>query len=223
MIFAIRPEPGMQATLQTGRKMGIAIAGMPLFEVSPLPWDVPDQAGFDALLLGSANAIRHGGPGLAAFRHLPAYAVGETTAQVARAAGFNLATAGSGGLQSLLDTLDSGLRFLRLAGTEHVPLDLADEISVTTIVVYDVHALSLRDADIAALRAAEPLVLLHSAAAARHFAAECERCELDKARIALACIGMRVAAAAGHGWRDCHCAPNPDDTTLLALARDMCH
>ncbi len=222
MIVAIRPEPGLQSTLRLGEEMGLAITAMPLFEVSPLPWQAPDPAQFDALLLGSANAVRHGGAGLAAYRHLPAYAVGETTAQVARAAGFTVALAGSGGLQALSDTIDDKARFLRLAGTEHVPLDLSENISVTTVVVYHVRAMPFSDDDAANLCAGNPLVLLHSAAAARHFAAECERCGLDKTNIALACIGSRVAAAAGPGWRDCQCPPLPSDSALLALARDMC-
>lgn len=223
MIFAIRPEPGLQSTLQLGREMSMGILGRPLFEVIPLAWDAPDPASFDALLLGSANAIRHGGAALEAFRHLPVYAVGEATADAARAAGFEVGQTGSGGLQAVLDDTKGPLRFLRLAGSEHVPLDPPQGITITTRTVYDVRAMPITGSDEVSLRASEPLVLLHSAAAARHFAGECKRRGLDKGRIALACIGPRVAAAAGKGWRDCQSAPQADDYALLALARDMCH
>ncbi|MGB3166102.1 MAG: uroporphyrinogen-III synthase [Alteraurantiacibacter sp.] len=221
MIFAIRPEPGLQSTLRSARELGLAIIGRPLFEVVPIRWKVPDAAGFDGLLIGSANAIRHGGDALEALHDLPIHAVGEATAEEARERGFAIATIGDGGLQQVVESLDGEHRLLRLAGTEHVPLALSETITVDTRVVYDVRALPLTGSDEISLRAAEPLVLLHSAAAARHFAAECGRRGLDKTRIGLACIGPRVAEAAGKGWRVKESAPHPDDAALLALAQKM--
>ena len=223
MIFAIRSEPGLQSTLQAARDLNMAVLGRPLFEVVPVAWDAPDADAFDALLLGSANAIRHGGAALEKLLDLPVHAVGEATATAAREAGFTVAQTGSGGLQTLVDAAEGEIRFLRLAGSKHVPLNLPDGVSVITRIVYDVRALRLSGSDEVSLRASEPLVLLHSAAAARHFTAECERRGLDKSRIALACIGPRVAEAAGSGWRDCQSVPQPDDGALLALARNMCH
>jgi len=223
MIFAIRPEPGLQSTLQAARDLNMAVLGRPLFEVVPMAWEVPDPAEFDALLLGSANAVRHGGTALEKLLALPVYAVGEATAAAARDAGFSVAQTGTGGLQTVVDGIKGKMRFLRLAGFEHVRLDLPDGISTETRTAYDVRALPLSGSDEVSLRASEPLVIIHSAAAARHFAEECERRGLDKSRIALACIGPRVAKAAGSGWRDCQSAPQPDDTSVLALARDMCH
>ncbi|WP_340589457.1 uroporphyrinogen-III synthase [Erythrobacter alti] len=223
MIFAIRPEPGLQSTLQAARDLNMAVLGRPLFEVVPVAWDAPDAQAFDALLLGSANAIRHGGAALEGFADLPVHAVGDATASAAREAGFTVAETGSGGLQALVNALKGEMHFLRLAGAEHVPLDLPKRVTVTTYIVYDVRALPLSGSDEVSLRAAEPLVLLHSAAAARHFADECDRRGLDKSRIALACIGPRVAEAAGGGWRDCQSAPQPDDAALLSLAQNMCH
>ncbi|RJY07959.1 uroporphyrinogen-III synthase [Aurantiacibacter aquimixticola] len=223
MIFAIRPEPGLQATLQAARELGLAIIGRPLFEVVPLRWTAPDAEDFDALLVGSANAFRHGGGALESLSGLPVHAVGEATALAAREAGFMVGRTGQGGLQALIDRAKKTTRFLRLAGSEHVALDVPADMTVTTRILYEVRALPLTGSDEVSLRASEPLVLLHSAAAARHFASECERRELDKTRIALACIGPRVADAAGDGWRACEAAPQPNDTALLALARDMCH
>ena len=223
MIFAVRAEPGLQSTLQAARDLNMAVLGRPLFEVVPMAWDVPDADQFDALLLGSANAIRHGGKALEGLLDLPVHAVGEATASAARDAGFAVTETGSGGLQALVDAAKGEMRFLRLAGSEHVPLDLPSSVSVTPRVVYDVRALPISGSDEVSLRASKPLVLLHSAAAARHFAAECARRGLDKSRIALACIGPRVAETAGTGWRDCQSAPQPDDAALLALAQNMCH
>ncbi|MDE1467807.1 uroporphyrinogen-III synthase [Aurantiacibacter sp. D1-12] len=222
MIFAIRPEPGLQSTLQNARELGLAIIGRPLFEVVPLAWDAPDASDFDALLIGSANAFRHGGEALEGLQSLPVHAVGEATADAAHEAGFTVAATGKGGLQAIVDATKDNMRFLRLAGEEHVVLDLPEKITVETRVLYSVRAIPLTGSDEISLRAGEPLVLLHSAAAAEHFAAECDRRGLDRAAISLACIGPRVATAAGEGWKLCKSAPQPDDTALLALARDMC-
>jgi len=43
------------------RKQGLDAHGFALFEVRPLPWELPDPDAIDALLFGSANALRHGG------------------------------------------------------------------------------------------------------------------------------------------------------------------
>ena len=66
------------------------------------------------------------------------------------------------------------------------------------------------------------LVLLHSAATARHFAEECDRLGVPRARITLAALGPRIAAAAGAGWGAVHIAPQPDEAALLQLAFDLC-
>ncbi|GGD46568.1 uroporphyrinogen-III synthase [Erythrobacter arachoides] len=223
MIFAIRPEPGLQATLQRGRDMNLAVLGRPLFEVVPLRWQAPPPEQFDALLIGSANAVRQAGIALEAYRHLPVHAVGEATADAAREAGLTVAHVGTGGLQQVLNAEKGKVRFLRLAGAEHIALKHPRRIAITVREVYDVRSIPLTGGDEVSLRVGEPVVLLHSAAAASHFARECERRGLDKGRIGLACIGPRVAKAAGRGWKACQSAPRPDDAALLSLAANMCH
>ena len=207
MIFVIRPEPGLQTTLQSAREMGLAAVGLPLFEVMPLAWDAPEAEDFDALLLGSANAIRRGGKGLEKFTNLPVHAVGQATADAAREAGFTVERVGEGGLQGVIDANDAPTR-------PH---------TITARDVYEVRALPISGSSQIGLRTGTPCVLLHSAAAARHFGAEIDRIGLDRGAIYLACIGQRVAAAAGPGWAGVESAPQPNDADLLALARDMCH
>ena len=82
-LFAIRPEPGLSATVTAARAVGLAVHGEPLFTVRAVAWTAPDPAGVDGLLIGSANALRHGGPALEPLRGKPAYVVGEATAQAA--------------------------------------------------------------------------------------------------------------------------------------------
>ncbi|WP_299307667.1 uroporphyrinogen-III synthase [uncultured Croceicoccus sp.] len=222
-IVAIRPPPGDAATLKRAGEAGIALLSMPMFRVEPVAWTMPDIASLDALLLGSANIMRHGGAKLSALTGIPAWCVGETTAEAARAAGFTLAHVGAGGLQPVAErAVAMGARnLLRLSGEAHVPLSLAEDARLDTRVVYRVAALPLPGA-LAALADEELVVLLHSAEAARHFSAEVERVGLPRGRIALACLAPRIASAAGAGWRAVEVAETVDDAALLALAAEMC-
>ncbi len=219
-IFAIRAEPGLSATLAQGEAMGLAITPAPLSTIAPVNWQPPAADHFDALLIGSANAIRHGGAGLQQYRHLPVHAVGARTAAVARAAGFTVASEGSGGLQALLDTMPPGTRLLRLGGEERVPLDPPAGVTLAEHAVYRAQANAM-DAALADRFRQGGVVLLHSAAAARHFAAECDRLEIDRSCLSLALIGPRLQPDTGTGWREIAIAPHPTDTALLAVAAKL--
>nr|WP_237437707.1 uroporphyrinogen-III synthase [Altericroceibacterium endophyticum] len=219
----MRPEPGFSATIAAGRHAGLPMAGAPLSQIRPLAWSLPDVDTIDALLMGSANAIRQGGAALDALRGKPVLAVGKTTAEAARNAGFTVETVGEGGLQNVLDALPSRpRRLLRLAGAEHVPLALPDHIHVETRILYENALLDLPHALCEVL--GEPsVILLHSAATARHFAKEVRRCGLPRDQLALACLGPRISEAAGEGWARIGHPVHPRESALLALAQDMCH
>ena len=196
------------------------IEGEPLFEVRPLAWDPPAAECFDALLVGSANAIRHAGDALSSFLDLPVHAVGESTAQAARQAGFTVPRIGQGGLQRVLSTQREPTRYLRLTGEAHVSLKARAGQKITTRIVYESAALPM-PAAVAALLRPGALVLLHSAEAARHFGAECDRLGIDRSSIQLAALGSRIAAAAGTGWQTVDCPLRPDEDALLALLAEM--
>lgn len=217
-LVVIRPQPGNAATCAAARAAGLDPRGYPLFEVIAQGWAAPDPAGFDALLIGSANALRHAGPGLAALASLPALVVGEVTAAAARAAGLRVELTGSGGLQGVVDNLPAGCtRLLRLAGAERTALALPPGVTMAERVVYASMALPL-PGELAELLRSGAVVALHSAAAARHFAGQCRQ----RAGIALAALAPRIAAAAGDGWDAVAVAATPDDHALLALAARMC-
>lgn len=218
MILVVRPQPGLGSTLRAAKEMGLNAVGYPLFEIESVSWKSPGPAQVDALLIGSANAIRHGGAALEQFTQKPVYAVGKATADAARDAGFTLAHVGTGGLQNVLDHVPSGTRLLRLAGAQHVPLELPSGVSVETRIAYKAVPLELPEP----LRALQELgltVLLHSAAAARQFDSEARRMALHRARITLIAIGPRVASAAGKGWADIHVCETPNDRAMLELAQ----
>lgn len=222
MVLVLRPQPGCDATLAGARALGLAAHGHALSRIVPAAWDAPDPAGIDALLIGSANVFRHGGAALDALRGKPCHVVGDATAAAARAAGFAVATAGEGGLQAVLDQIAPPAHLLRIAGEEHIALSAPEGVTITTAIAYRSEALPL-DPVVPLLAQGRAVVLLHSAATARHFASECARLGVDIARLRLAALGPRIAAAAGAGWRAVHIAPVPDDAALLELACDVCN
>ena len=222
-VFVLRPEPGLSATMERGRAMGLAMEAMPLSAAEAVAWDVPPGR-FDGILLGSANGLRHAGERLASLGPLPVYAVGEATADEARAQGFPVATIGSGGLQGLLDALpaDRPLSLLRLAGAEHLPVKPPAHLTIASATVYAIVHHPLAASDIARL-AEGGVVLLHSGGTARHFESECRKAGIDRGKLALAAIGPRVAQSVSEGWKSVDSASTPDDAALLSLADIMCH
>ena len=219
-VIVIRPEPGCSATLAAARELGLETRGFPLFRIVARDWEAPPAHKIDAVLLGSANAVRSAGESLAQYAGKPTYVVGQATASAAAAAGFTIAASGSGGLQDVVGAITHA-RLLRLTGEEFVTLELPPGIELTERIVYASQAQPM-PAALAEMLAVPAVVMLHSAAAARHFAAECGRLGLDRGRLTLAVIGPRVAEAAGPGWRRIGAAPEPSDHALLALAMRLC-
>lgn len=221
-LVIVRPQPGCDASLAAARKLALPAHGFPLFEVHPLPWETPDPEKIDAVLFGSANAVRHGGAALAVLVGKPAYAVGEKTAETARLAGFEVVETGEGSLQELLTRLQPDhKRLLRPAGQQRVAITPPEGVTIDERAVYVSHELDMPSA-LAGILSRPSVVAIHSAEAARHFAASCERKRIDRSQVALAVISDRAAAMASEGWAGLGIAPSPDDGALLALASQMC-
>ncbi|MEW9855800.1 uroporphyrinogen-III synthase [Novosphingobium sp. M1R2S20] len=221
-VIIVRPEPGASSTLQSALGMGLDAHAYPIFTVRPVFWTPVPRDAVDAVLVGSANALRHGGAGLKTLHGLPAYCVGQTTAQAAERAGFVVVAVGSGGLQGVLSSLDgSHRRLLRLAGVSHVPLTPPAGTTMDTRIVYESAAVPACEGLTDILKH-PAVVLLHSGEAAAHFERICTQAAIDRSRIALAAIGPRVAERAGQGWAMVRSADEPTDAALLALAREMC-
>ena len=221
MLLVLRPQPGLSATVAAAQALGLAVEGVALSQIAPAVWDAPDPATIDGLLIGSANVFLHGGRAMESLRDKPAYVVGQATADAARAAGFAVADVGEGGLQRVLDQLTGPLHLLRIAGEEHIPLAAPQGVRITTRIAYRSEPVPL-DPAAGVLGNGGVIALLHSAASARHFAAECDRLSIDRAAVVLAALGPRIAAAAGVGWGAVHIARRPDDAALLELACDLC-
>ncbi|MBI0475619.1 uroporphyrinogen-III synthase [Sphingomonas sp. MA1305] len=210
--LVVRPEPGNAATVARLRTLGVEAQGWPLFAVAPVGWLPPDPADFDSLLVTSAQAIRHAGPGLARLAALPVIAVGPASAAAARAAGLRVAAMGEGDAVAALAAGRAGglIRPLHLAGRDHVTT------GCPTIVVYASDAVPV-DARAFAAAADGAVVLLHSARAASRVAALIPPAR--RGAVALAAISPAVLAAAGAGWGRAAASAVPDDGKLCVLAQ----
>lgn len=221
-LVVIRPEPGNAATIAAARQLRMEAHGFALFEISPKSWEAVPPGQFDALLVGSAQVFRQGGRGLAALKDLPVYAVGEASAQAAREAGFTVIHTGESNLQALLASLDPAhRRLLRLAGEERVTVTLPKGVIMDERVVYANLARPF-PIELTHLLGEPAIIALHSAEAARHLASQCVGHGIKRARLRIAAMSNRIAAAAGDGWGEVAVASYAQDKALLALARQMC-
>lgn len=213
-LVVLRPEPGASATVDRARALGLDALAIQLFEVEPIAWEAPDPNQLDALLLTSANALRHGGAGLEKLRSLPVYAVGEATAAAARAAGFEIAATGEGGVEQLLETIPAEARLLHLCGEHRTAAPVARAVAVYRSVALPPPA-SFRDVQ-------GQVVAVHSPRAGLRLAELADEAGIDRATVRIAAISDAAAAAAGDGWAMRESAEAPNDAALLALAARLC-
>lgn len=218
-LLIVRPEPGASRTAAHAAALGLTAHRAPLFAITPLPWVVPDPAAYDALLLTSANGVRHAGSGVAALAGLRCFAVGAATAKAARARGLDPVATGTSDAQTLVDTMTAnGARaILWLTGADHSAI-AGRTARITPVITYAAPKIA-PPPSWSTLIAQPAVVMLHSARAARRVAALAgpRRNHL----IALA-ISEAVAAACGGGWGGCVAAPAPTDADMLALAHKLC-
>ena len=222
-VLIIRAEPGASETAGRARRFGLDPIVAPLFHARPLDWQPPAALHFDAIMLTSAQAPRHAGEALAAYLHLPCYAVGDATAQAARQAGFADIHSGAGDGAALIERIagDGVDRALHLCGHDRKSY-AHPAVSLSECAVYRIEsAETLSEAATQALRSAVP-VLVHSARAAAHFARICDAAGIARETVRLAAISREVAEAAGPGWADVAAAERPRDEALLELAVKLC-
>lgn len=211
----------------------------PMLTVEWLDGPPPDLAGVQALLFTSANGVRAFARRTAA-RDIPALAVGDATAQAARAAGFTAVDSASGDVYALASLAaarcrpDAGV-LLHVAGTT-VAGDLSGQLAAAGFAVrreslYDtLPARSLSGDTVRELVAGTvTAALFFSPRTARAFASL-----LDAGRLAphcrtvdALCLSPAVADALrtpglspDHPWRSVRTARYPRQDELLALLGD---
>ena len=213
-ILVLRPQPGAAATVERAQALGLESVAIPLFEVEAVEWEAPDPAGFDGLLLTSANAVRFGGEALNALLGLKVYSIGQATAEAARNAGFAVAATGDAGVERLLKSIEPGLKLLHLCGEDRREAGGATQ-QISRVTVYCATPVEAPNLD----PAENTIALIHSPRAGRRFA-ELVR---ERGTIAIAAISQEAADAVDRGWRAVEVAPLPTDEALLALAARLCN
>ena len=208
--LVLRPEPGNTRTAAALTQAGWRVFSLPLFAVKALPWAVPEVTRYDALLLTSANAVRHGGSGLDQLRALPVVAVGEATASVARSAGFRVASVGLSGASAAVAAAGPIGRLLHLSGRHHVAVPGVDAIAVYSSDVVPVPEGALAGHN-------GPTALLHSVRAAKRLDALAARDGVVRGEWEIAALSSAIALAAGEGWGRIKVSQAPSDAALLAL------
>lgn len=220
-VWITRAQPGADRTAGRTAALGFVPVVAPLLAIRPipdafsgLPADVPDLAAVEALAFTSPN-------GVAAFaalvppprlRALPVFAVGDATAEAARAAGFADARSASGDIHDLARLIRSSWTggLILNPGAQEPAGDLAAltaGLPVRSLPVYAAH-------ETAAAAPAFDIVLIHSPRAARALARIAA--PSDAAGRLAVCISAAAAAPlAGLGFAEIRLAAAPDEASLL--------
>lgn len=229
-VLVTRPEPGAARTAQRLAALGFEPILLPLTETRPLPaaFGVPKQAG--ALVVTSANALRHASRELiAALSHLPCHAVGKRTAESARMAGFSTVHEGPGDAEALAEAIAeplSGAVVVYLCGRVRMPCFeqrlKAAGVQVHPAETYDTVAIERESAEISARLSDRPvdMVTLYSAKAAEALLAVSRRPELAPlfSRATFLCLSSRVAGALASVDKErIRISPEPNEEALLGL------
>lgn len=220
-VVILRPQPGADTTAERARALGLEPIMAPLFTVEPLGWSPPDPARFDALMLSSANALRHAGAGLKHVAALPLFVVGEATARAARDHGLTPTHIGTRDAGALAEAIRQAghAKVLHLCG-EDVRETGGEALNILRIPVYRARA-SADAARLSATLMPGDMLLLHSPRAAQHLAALVPVGQ--RAAFSLIAISANARAAAGEGWASAQSAAAPTDAAMLALATDLCN
>lgn len=221
-LLIIRPQPGNDASAKRARKAGFEPVQLPFFEVRARGWDAPDPSHFDALLITSANAVRHAGTGLSLYSALPVHTVGQNSAKAVAAKDLTLASTGTRGVDEALQLASAAgyHRLLWLAGEDQTTFHVPESLQVETRIVYTAESAEL-PSDARAIVASADIVALHSARAAGIFTEFVDAQHLSRTDIRLAAFSEAIAEAAGSGWQAIATARHPSDEALLSAARAL--
>lgn len=215
-----RAAPENHATAERVRERGAEAIVAPLLTIAHCAYDTSTQ-NVQALLFTSSNGVR----AFTGTRDRPVLAVGDTTADAARAAGFTDVRSANGDVNALaalaIASLDPAKgKLVHIAG-DHVAGDLGGHLRAAGFTVER----RLAYASIAAaalpesLNAALDVVLFHSARAAEAYATLAGPTE----RIA-ACFSEAVAEAARTlPWKRIIVSPAPREEALLDAALGARH
>ncbi len=227
-VLVTRPQPDADATADALRARGVDALVAPVLRFESIPISLDDGGSYAAIIVTSSNALRD----LSSLRTLfglPVYAVGERTAEAARAAGFADVVAAEGDAKALRKLIAKRLKprepLLYLAGAD-LAGDVAGELgkkgfTVVTQTAYRMAALPRLpiDAADALSKGGIDAVLHYSRRSARSFveAARASGVEVTALSLPQICLSdaigvvMRDAGAARIAV-----AASPDQKALFA-------
>jgi len=187
VVLITRPETAARRFAEQVEALGLRHVIAPLLRIVSVPHDAQAVREARGLVFTSENGVRYAGPG----NSRPAWCVGPRTAEVARAAGYDV-TEGPGDAAGLIPLIgDLGPGWLHPHGA-HV----AARLPVPGMVVYDQLPLPLSSEALALLQGGATVILpLFSPRTAR-LAAEAAR-----GRTAAPLWIVPISAAADAAWR----------------------
>jgi uroporphyrinogen-III synthase len=228
-VWVTRAQPGAERTAQRLHAHGHDPLVAPLLEVRALPVDAADLAGAGALAFTSANAVA-AYAALTADRSRPVFAVGDSTAAAARAAGFSTVDSAAGDVEALAARIGQargGFTGSVLHPAAQEPAgDLAGAlvaagVPARAVAVYDTDAAEALPpaVDAALAEGALDAVLVHSPKAGRALARLLAGRRLEGVS-ALALSPACAAPLAAVAFARLEVAPLPNEAAMLALLAD---
>lgn len=211
-MWVTRTEPGASRTAARLAALGFEPLVAPVLAVRPIARPAPDLTGFAALAFTSPNGVAVFAD-LTPDRALPVFAVGDTTAERAKQAGFHTVTSASGALSDLAwliageapgRVLVPGAR--EPAGDLNALLDGAVETVI--LPVYEATGTGTRPP------AGFDAVLAHSPRAAMAVAQALGR-KGGAGRLAVAISAAAAAPLAAAGFAEIRTAGEPTDAAVL--------
>jgi uroporphyrinogen-III synthase len=234
-VLVTRPHPDDEATAAALRARGLEVLLAPMLRFEPVAFHDDLDANYGAVIVTSANSLRGIAPHLAGSRllKLPLFAVGQRTAEAARAAGFDHVIAAEGDAAGLRDKVVASVRarelkkagtLLYLAGAD-LARDLAGELgergfNVVTHTTYRMIPVSSLPRDACDGFAANRIeaVLHYSRRSARAFleAARAAGVEISALAVPQCCISDAVASIVRDaGAPQVIVAGSPDENALF--------
>jgi uroporphyrinogen-III synthase len=235
-VLVTRPHPDDETTASALRARGFAVLRAPMLRFEPVAFHDDADAGYGAVIVTSANALRGIEPHLTGSRllKLPLFAVGEHTASAARRAGFDKVIVANGGAAGLRDCVHASVKaktlkkagiLLYLAGAD-LARDLSGELgergfSVVTQTTYRMIPVSNLPRETCEAFAANGVqaVLHYSRRSARAFleAVRAAGVEISALAIPQCCISDAVASILRDaGATQVMAAATPDENALFA-------
>jgi uroporphyrinogen-III synthase len=229
-VVVTRPEADAERTASALRTHAHEVMVAPLMRVEPIAADLTGTWGAVVITSANAPAAIAGNAARDTLIKLPLFAVGERSAEAAKAAGFVEVTAAGGDVSDLVRVVaehhaDRAAPLLYLAGEDRAA-DLIGELAVHGIkaelrVVYRAVTAPFPPDLIEALKAREIDAVLHySRRSAENYLAGAKAAGIvaEALRVRHVCLAPQVATPlAAAGATSIAIAPHPDEAALIEL------